>query len=177
MEKYEKGLFIAIIAAIVGLSSVFLSLIIPELFGWYRIETTVSAVDINFYLTGFGTIDSNIGGTTTEIAILVSLGGILVIAGAIGCVSGANKQIKKSTFIGGVLMLVGPLLLLLDLLAEMSDYAIVVGNLVEASNGNIFWDSWTDPIGDSATWSVWIGFFMALGGGVLGLITGAVVEE
>jgi len=170
------GRVLAIIGAAVGIASVLLSIFLPELVGWYRLELDLPSIPLEgeIFLTGFGAMESDLP-VSSEIATLVMIGGILIIVGAALCIVGAFTEKKPLGIIGGIVMIVGPLLLLVDLLMAASDFAEAIDNLVTASDGNIFFDSFTDPIGDSATWGLYTGFFVVIAGGVIGLVGGAIV--
>ena len=170
------GRIAAIIGAAVGLLSVILSLILPELFCWYS-YTVVNTTSLNksgFYLTGFGTTTSIPYSTAISgIALLELIGGFLVILGAIVCIVGVTKEENKIGAIGGILILIGPVLLLADFLIGISEYYEYVAFIQSIDpNKSILWDTATS-FGFTYTWNVWIGFFMAVAGGVLGTIGGA----
>jgi len=168
----EFGKSISIIGAIVGLLSIFLGFISPEFFSWYKFEATSAAVSYGFYLTGFGTttaIDSV--NPISEMAILELIGGISVILGAIACIVGITKESKKFGFIGGILMLLGPILLLTDFLIVLSEYAEYIDFYQIMPDSNMFWDS-VGIAGFTYSWNLWVGFFMGAAAGVLGLIGG-----
>jgi len=171
------GKIIAIVGAVIGILSVLLSIFLPDLMGWYRLSmsTVLPPMDVEIFLTGFGAMESDLP-VSNEIATLVMFGGILIIVGAIACVAGAFRETKKVALLGGLLMVIGPLLLLVELLMVTSDFAEAIDLLVDFTNGNIFFDSYSD-ISGSATWGLYTGFFVAIGGGVVGLIGGALVER
>ncbi len=170
------GRIAAIIGAVVGLLSVILSLLLPELFCWYSytVTNTTSLNKSGYYLTGFGTTISIPYSTAISgIALLELIGGFLVIGGAIICIVGVTKESKKIGSIGGVLILLGPVLLLADFLIGISEYYEYVAFIQSiAANKNILWDTVTS-FGFTYAWNLWIGFFMAVAGGVLGTIGGA----
>jgi hypothetical protein len=166
------GKITSLIAAVVALLSIFLGFILPELFSWYKFEASSAAVSYGFYLTGFGTttaIDSV--NPISEIAILELIGGISVILGVVACVVGITKEEKKFGFLGGILMLLGPILLLTDFLIVLSEFADYIDFYQINPDSNMFWDS-VDIMAYTYTWNLWIGFFMAGAAGVLGLIGG-----
>ena len=172
------GKIIAIVGAVIGILSVLLSIFIPDLVGWYKLSmSTVSPpMDVDIFLTGFGSMESDTPGISSEIATFVMFGGILIILGAIACVVGAFKEMRKPALGGAILMIIGPLLLLADLLMTTSDFAEAVDLLVDVSNGNIFAGSFSDPSG-SAKWGIHTGFFLPIVAGVIGLVGGALVER
>ena len=166
------GKVLAIIGAIIGLASIILSFIMPELFSWYRYEVYGWGSEGDYYLTGIGTV-IDIGNTVPkDLSILGVIGGILIILGSILCIVATVKESKSMGAIGGLLMLLAPLLLVVDFLTGMSELA---GNI--ADNMDLFitrdW-YWEDfwALTYHYTWGIWVGFFIAIAGGVLGLIGG-----
>jgi len=170
------GRIAAIIGAIVGLLSVILSLILPELFCWYSYTITniFSLNKSGYYLSGFGTtITIPYSSAISTIALLELIGGFLVIGGAIICIVGVTKESKKIGSIGGILILLGPVLLLVDFLIGISEYYEMVAFIQTIpANESILWGTFR-IMGDDYAWNLWIGFFMAVAGGVLGTIGGA----
>ena len=156
------GRIAAIIGAAVGLLSVILSLILPELFCWYSYTITnmISSNKSGYYLTGFGTTSTIPYSTAISgIALLELIGGFIVILGA--------------------MILLGPVLLLVDFLFgigayfginEYHEYVAFIQTI--PSNESILWGTFI-IMGDYYAWNLWIGFFMAVAGGVLGTIGGA----
>ncbi|MFX1322345.1 MAG: hypothetical protein ACFFAQ_11955 [Promethearchaeota archaeon] len=174
-----KGKVVAIIGAAVGVLSVILSLVLPALFSWYHLEVTGGGLSDYLYLTAFGTIDADITPLSApdEIVILVLIGGILVLAGAALCIVSALTEQKILGIIGGIAMLLGPTFLIFDLLGQMSEFAEFMDNVTTTLyDENIFFATFTPGPGINGVAGLWIGFFMAYGGGILGLIGGATVE-
>jgi hypothetical protein len=168
------GRGLAIIGAIFGILSVLLSMVLPKIFCWYTMGTDLTVPELHFYLTGFGTLVSKI---ETDIAVWVCIGGILVIIGSVVCVFSTIVKNRKIGAIGGILMLVGPLLIFVEILFDNSDFAEIVNDFVDLSNGNIFYGSYEDMTSHYALWNVWIGFYIAIGGAILGLIGGLIIER
>ncbi len=172
------GKVLALIGAIVALASVALSFIVPQFLGWYRIEMSTLGVTVGVYITGLGTIASiPAGAPVTGFATFELIGGILVIIGAILLIVGAVKESKGAGIAGGVLTLLGPLLLLIDLLLDFGDFAAMIQVLGGPAGASVFWGSFTivGPPDVLMSWGIWIGSFVALAGGVLGIIGGALV--
>ena len=167
------GKIVTIIGAIVGLISILLSFIFPDLFGWYRYEVSGWGSEGAYYLSGFGTVNSIPPSPfITELAILEAIGGLMVILGSILCIVATVKESKGMGVFGGLLMLLGPILLVIDFLVGMSEFAGVIGdNLDLFVNRNAFWEEFS-TMGYAYTWGVWIGFFIGITGGTLGLIGG-----
>ena len=179
-----KGKIIALVGAVIGILSVVLSLVLPEFFGWYRAHIAGGGAEAGYYLHGFGIFDSSdptllpMPGGVDEMVLLVMIGGILMITGAVVCALGAFVEKKILGILGGLLMIVGPLLLLVDILTGMSEFMefMEVFSLGESGAGLLF-DSYSPIPGVTLSWGIWIGYFMAIGGGVVGLIGGALVES
>ncbi len=170
-----KGRVVAIIGAAIGIASVLLGFAMPALFSWYHYEISGGGTTIGLYLTAFGGfIEDGVTGPD-EIVMLVLIGGILVLAGAALCIVGAITEMKPLGIIGGIAMILGPLFLIFDLIGQMSDFAEGLDLLATAYDTNIFFGSFSPGPGVTVLFSIWIGFFMAIGGGVVGLIGGATV--
>lgn len=171
-----KGRVVAIIGIALGAASVLLSLAMPVFFAWYRLVLITPAVTTDLNLTGFGTVIADPSpGPIEEIAMLVLIGGILVLAGAAVCIVGVLTEQKILGIIGGIAMIVGPLLLVADLLLIMSDFAEYMHtNWADPLNKSIFFGTESGG-GITVTFGLFVGFYMAIGGGVLGLIGGATV--
>lgn len=164
------GKVIAIIGACISLASLLLSILLPELFSWYRFSLSDGVTTVGFFLTGFGNFIS-VGGVPpqTDIIFLTLIGAFVIIVGAIILIIGAAKEIKAMGIIGGVVTLIGPILLLFSLVIGIYDWQGFIGD------PNVFWGLREIGPGVWLSWGVWIGFFMALVGGVLGLVGGAIV--
>jgi len=178
-----KGKIIAIIGAVVGILSVVLSLVLPELFGWYRVHASVLGVEAGYYLHGFGIFDALNSALlpmppgVDEMVLLVMIGGILMIAGAVVCGLGAFVENKILGILGGLLMIVGPLLLLVDIMTGMSEFIEFVELFTGESGVGLLFGSTSPAPGVTLSWGIWIGYFMGIGGGFVGLIGGALVER
>ena len=163
------GKIVALVGAVVGILSVLLGLILPELFSWYRLSVPGGGL----YLTGFGTdIFDPSPGPDLEMAMLVLVGGILVIVGAVACLASAFVENKMIGILGGLLMIVGPLLLIVDVITGMSEFMEFMEFFTGDSGADLLFGS-VGPV----DWGLWIGFGMAIGGGVIGLVGGALVER
>ena len=117
------GKVIAIIGACISLASLLLSILFPELFSWYRLSISDGVTTMGFFLTGFGNFIS-LGGVPlqTDIIFLTLIGAIALIAGAIVLIIGAAKEIKVMGIIGGILTLIGPILLFINLVGGIYDW-------------------------------------------------------
>ncbi len=175
-----KGKIVAIIGAAVGIASVLLSLAIPALFSWYHYDVDATGYgSFGIYLTAFGTIVEDMPyPVSIDMVTLVLIGGIMVLAGAGLCIVSGVTEMKPLGIIGGILMIVGPLMLIFDLIGEVSDFAEDMNNMADALDTNVFFGSYSYTYyGFTVNYGfgLWIGFFMAIGGGVVGLIGGVSV--
>ena len=170
------GKVLAIIGAVVGLASVTLGFVLPAFFSWFKIEGSYGGtVVVGFYITGFGTLTS-VPPYYTGFAYLELVGGIVLVVGAILCIVSAAKGSKAPGIVGGILMLVSPLILIVDLLLlSGADFGALIYSLGGPANASILWGSFSPAPGVLLSWGIWIGAFVALGAGVLGLIGGATV--
>ncbi|MFX1571043.1 MAG: hypothetical protein ACFFCV_22110 [Promethearchaeota archaeon] len=163
------GKTLIIIAAILGLASIFLGLILPSIFPWFRIEEVLGGTMVlDLYLNGIGMVEGY------DIDIFVLSGGICVILGAILGIAGGAKESKGVGILGGVLMLVGPVLLIFYLFIDAESFRTILHGLGVSSGANLFWGTVTIG-GSTITWGVWIGWFLGIGAGALGIIGGATV--
>ena len=164
------GKIITLIGAILGLLSILLSLFIPEFLSWYRIEASGYGITGGVYLTGFGTF-STTGAISSinEIWIFELIGGIFVILGSILCIASIIKKSRVARIIGGIWILLGPIIFLIHIISNISDFSEIVEILGVGSDVNVFWGS-VNESGVTTSWGLWIGFFLAVGGGTLGLV-------
>ncbi|MFX1326750.1 MAG: hypothetical protein ACFE91_01215 [Promethearchaeota archaeon] len=161
------GKILAIIGAIVGILSVVLYYLLPELFSYWRFD---GGAALSVFLGGFGFANGSFMGVPydPEYAddIFLLLVSILIIAGSALLLIGALVENKPLGIIGGIVCLGGPILLIIALFLELgnfADFAILL------SPGDILlFGSMT-----GADWGLWIGTYMAIGAGAVGIIGGA----
>ena len=180
-----NGKFVAIIGGIIGIVFVLLSLVGGEFLSWYQFGGEIDlgpygSSSGGLYLTAFGNIISDpTGGPEYEIATLVLLGGIMVLAGAGLCIVGGATEKKPLGIIGGILMILGPMMIIFDLVGEVSEFSQFINDLSVAADSNVFFGSYSYDFYYiyyfDFTWSLTIGFFITIGGGVVGLIGGALI--
>ncbi len=158
------GKFIAIIGGILGILSVALFYVLPEIFSFWRLETPLG----DFFLGGFGfRAGTGIDPEYTEDILLLIIFTLVVAGGAIAIIGGLIES-KGVGILGGVIMLAGPIFLLIALFIEFGDFedlAIAISffggeGLIMGSAGG-------------AEWGIWISTYLAIGGGVVGVIGGA----
>jgi len=170
------GKVLALIGAIVALVTLALSFVVPAFFGLYRIEFSALGTTIGVYITGIGTLVSVPSGLPVSgFAIFELIGGILLIIGAILCIVASVKESKAVGIVGGVLILLCPLLLIIDLLLGLGDFAAMIELLGGPAGASALWGTFTitGPPDVIMSWGIWIGSFVTLAGGVIGIIGGA----
>ena len=161
------GKIVAIIGGILGILSVVLYHIMPDLFALWRLD---GGVGLSITLGGFGFTGGWFLGVEITpvyaediflliIAILIVAGGVLTLGGGLA----GNKAVG---ILGGIILLAGPILLIVALLLTLGSFADLA--LILPPGSNLLFGSLP-----GASWGLWMGSFLALGGGVLGLIGGA----
>ena len=172
----RSGKVLALIGAVLALITLALSFVLPTIFGWYRVEISGMGMTVGVYFTGLGILVSvPAGAPYTVIDIFILIGGILLIIGAIACIIGGVRESKAAGIIGGVLILLSPLILILNLLLGMGEFAAMIQSLGGPAGASAFMGSIIVAPGITMSWGIWIGSFLALGAGVLGLAGGASV--
>jgi len=163
------GKFIAIIGGILGILTIGLYFVLPEIFCLWRLD---GAPFLSIFLGGFGSTTGEVLGVgygpdyAEDIMLLIIC--VLIVAGGALAIIGGLVGNKIIGILGGVLMIVGPILLIVALFIEYGDFediALILGGK------SLFFGS---ELG--VDWGLWIGFYLAIGGGVLGLIGGATIE-
>jgi len=170
------GKIIAIIGGILGILTIGLYYVLPEIFCLWRLDGDPI---FSVFLGGFGFKTGTnailpppwpLGDYGPEYAedILVLLVGVLIVAGGALAIVGGLIGNKMIGILGGVLMIAGPILLTIALILELGDFedmALLLGDK------SLLFGSET-----GVDWGLWIGSFLAIGGGVLGVIGGATVD-
>ena len=87
---------------------------------------------------------------------------------------GAINEQKTFGILGGIAMLVGPTLLIFDLIGQISVFADGMDSFSTGYDGTIFFGIFSGG-GDTLYWGLWVGYFLANVGGVMGLIGGILV--
>ena len=159
------GRLIAIIGGILGILSVALFFVLPEIFSFWQL----SGAGTGLYLGGFGHLDGFSGFFYAEDTLLTIIFVLIVAGGAITIIGGLieNKMIGMQ---GGLLMIVGPIVFIIALVIELGYLEGLAAFIPMAGGDSLLFGS-----GSGANWGLWISTFLALGGGVLGLIGGLTV--
>ena len=162
------GKFIAIIGGILGILTVALFYVLPEIFSFWRLETA----GFEYYLGGFG-FEAGTLFDPPEYAedILLMLMFTLCVAGGAIAIIGGLIESKVIGIVGGIIMLASPIILLIALFIEIGDFedlAVIIGlfggeGLIMGSEAG--WE-----------WGIWISTYLAFGAGALGVIGGAIID-
>lgn len=161
------GRIIAIIAGVLGIISVALFRVFPEIFSFWKL----SGGGAGLYLGGFGTWSDAGDFSYAEDTLLTIILVIIVVGGVFGILGGIIEN-KAIGLIGGILMLLGPILLIVALFIEFGDFKDLA-DFIEFGTGNRFL---LFGSGAGVTWGLWISTFLALGAGILGIIGGATTD-
>jgi len=159
-----SGKIIALIGGILGVLSIVLFYALPEIFSLWRFD---GGATMSMFVGGFGVVSGELlgipyGPEPADDVFLTIISVLLIAGGAIAIIGGLMDS-KPIGALGGLLMIIGPIVLILELVLELG-----------------FWEGfpefalWGSQAG--ADWGVWIGFFIGLGGGVLGLIGAASMD-
>lgn len=165
------GKIIAIIGGILGILTVALFYVLPEIFSFWRLETPVGDLFLGGFgfATGTGLFESD-PEYTEDILLLITF--TLVVAGGALAIIGGLIESKVFGILGGIIMLAGPIFLLIGLFMELGDFEdlaniidFLVGGegLIMGSEGGV-------------EWGIWISTYLAFGAGALGLIGGAIID-
>ena len=141
----------------------------PEIFNLWRFVDVGSNVFI--YIGGFGSwlreIPINLGIRFSDDIFLLIVSLLIVGGSALSIIAGV-KGSKILGILGGVILLAGPLLFMLELIAHIGvieDFLEIVPLL---GSFNLLFGN-----GAGAQWGIWISYFLTIGGGLLGIIGGA----
>jgi hypothetical protein len=163
------GKVLAIIGGVLGVLSVVLYYIAPEILNLWRLDSTLWSVRV--YIGGFGAwsgewlaIPFPIAYSEDFILMIIS---VLIIGGSIITFISGIVESKVVGILGGIILLAGPTLLLVEIIAKLGIFGDIIVPLMGDVNllfGNI-------P--GSADWGIGISSYLAIGGGILGIIGGA----
>ena len=165
------GKFIAIIGGILGIVSVALFYVLPELFCFWRLESAVGDIFLGGFgfSAGTGLFESD-PEYTEDILLLITF--TLVVAGGALAIIGGLIESKIFGILGGIIMLAGPIFLLIGLFIEMGDFEDLATNIAFLFGG----EGLIMGSAGGAEWGIWISTYFAFGAGALGLIGGALID-
>ncbi|MFX0028560.1 MAG: hypothetical protein ACFE8B_05090, partial [Candidatus Hermodarchaeota archaeon] len=168
-----------LIAVIISILSILLSFTSPELAAWYQYTVDTPAIPmLNYYLTGLGTyICKGTTLCTNDIAFIGLIGGILVLVGSAVSLVAIIRNSKIFTIIGGIIIFLGPLLLIIEILTGIDYFNELLSKfslLQSDARVNSFYGSnrnLSNILRTDFSWGLGNGFYIAIVGGTLGLIS------
>ncbi len=162
------GKVFAIIGGVVGVLSVVLYYIAPDILSLWRLDAPLT---VRVYIGGFGAwsgewlaIPFPIEYSQDIILMIVS---VLIIGGGVITFIAGVAGSKAVGILGGIILLAGPGLLLFELIAKLG----VFGETLIPLMGDV--NLLAGNIPGVADWGIGIGTYLAIGGGILGIIGGA----
>lgn len=164
------------IAGVTGLISLFLGFILPDIGAWFRFEASADgATLLKYYINGLGyeiirgSIAQSLSGLGSGIKMMEFLGGLCSLIGCILCLIGGARESKEYSITGAILILFGPILLIFDVLVLSSGNFNLILLIFGATDQSFLFGGLT-IMGNTLAWGLWIGSFLALGAGVLGIL-------
>ncbi len=162
------GKVLAIIGGVLGALSVLLYYIAPEIFCLWRIDAPLA---LEVYIGGFGAWSGQFiaipFGPEYSQDIILMIVGVLIIGGSVLTFIGGLAGSKVIGILGGIILLAGPILLLVALIAKLGAFGETIIPLL--GDVNLLFGSMLGV----ADWGIYIGSYLAIGGGLLGIIGGA----
>jgi hypothetical protein len=162
------GRIIAIIGGIIGILSIALYHLLPELFCLWRLDAGGFA---EIWVGGFGFSGGSAGDPEYTEEILLLIIGVLIVAGGALAIIGGLTESKLIGILGGVVMLVGPILFIIGALIEFGPFEDLAALIAFFGGEGLLFGSEA-----GVDWGIWIGTYLAIGGGVVGLIGGFLTE-
>ncbi|KKK40915.1 hypothetical protein LCGC14_1673380 [marine sediment metagenome] len=163
------GKVFAIIGGLLGVLSVVLYYIAPDILNLWNLNAPL--VPLKVYLGGFGAWSGEWLATPFPIEyagdLILLIVGVLTIGGGVITFIGGAAGSKTVGILGGIILLAGPILLLVALIAKLGIFGDTIVPLMGDVNllfGSIF---------GVADWGIGIGSYLAIGGGILGIVGGA----
>ncbi len=164
------GKVLAIIGGVVGALSVLLYYIMPELFSLWKLDV---GLNLTIYIGGFGAWSGEFitipFGPEYSGDVILMLVSVLILGGSVLTFIAGLAGSKAIGILGGIILLAGPILLLVSLVAQMGFFGQTIIPLL--GNENLLFGS----VLGVAEWGINIGFYLAIGGGLLGIIGGATI--
>jgi len=163
------GKLLAIIGGIMGILSIALFYVMPEIFNVWRFFDEGSSVSI--YIGGFGSWSRDIGfnfGIRFSEDIFFLIVSLLTVGGSVLVIIAGVKGSKTLGILGGAILLAGPALFMLMILTQIGIIGDVLGIIPTLGSFSLWFGN-----AMGAVWGIWISLFLVIGGGVLGIIGGA----
>ena len=164
------GKILAIIGGVLGVLSVVLFYIAPDLLNLWRLDAPLT---VRVYIGGFGAWSGEWLAIPFPIEysgdIILMIIGVLIIGGGVITSIAGVVESKVVGILGSVILLAGPTLLLIELIAKLG----VFGDILIPLMGDV--NLLAGNIPGVADWGLGIGSYLAIGGGILGIIGAATV--
>ncbi len=164
------GKVFAIIGGVLGVLSVILYYIAPDIISLWRLDAPLT---LRVYIGGFGAWSGEFiaipFGPEYSADIILMIVSLLIIGGGVITFIAGVAGSKAVGILGGIILLAGPALLLFELIAKLGVFGETLIPLM--GDVNLLFGS----IPGVADWGIGIGSFLAIGGGILGIIGGATV--
>jgi hypothetical protein len=164
------GKVLAIIGGILGALSVLLYYLMPEIFSLWRLD---AGATVKVFIGGFGAWSGEFisipFGPEYSGDIILMIVSVLIIGGSVLTFIAGITESKTVGILGAIILLAGPTLLLIALVAKLGALGDVIAPII--GDVNLLFGS----IPGVAEWGIGIGSFLAIGGGILGIIGGATV--
>ncbi len=143
----------------------------PEIFNLWRFVDEGSNVFI--YIGGFGSWSRDIGfnfGIRFSDDIFLLIVSLLTVGGSVLLFIAGVKGSKIVGILGGVILLAGPALFLLEIITKIGIIGDVLGLIPALGSFSLWFGNLS-----GAVWGIWISSFLVIGGGVLGIIGGVTI--
>ncbi|KKK45777.1 hypothetical protein LCGC14_1132430 [marine sediment metagenome] len=163
------GRFIAIIGGVLGVLSMVLFYFLPEIFNLWRFVDEGSNVFI--YIGGFGSwyLDAGFNfGIRFNEDIFLLIVSLLIVGGSMLTIIAGVKGSKILGILGGVILLAGPALFILEIITKIGIIGEILGLIPALGSFNLLFGNFS-----GAVWGFWISSFLTIGGGILGIVGGA----
>jgi len=164
------GKVFAIIGGVLGVLSVVLYYIAPDILSLWRLDAPLT---VRVYIGGFGAWSGEFiaipFGPEYSGDIILMIVSVLIIGGGVITFIAGLVENKAVGILGGIILLAGPTLLLFELITKMGVFGDTIVPLL--GDVNLLFGS----VPGVADWGIGIGSFLAIGGGILGIIGGATV--
>lgn len=164
------GKVLAIIGGVLGVLSVVLYYINTELLSFWRLD---AGATLKFFLGGFGTLSGELATIPFPAEYsgdwILTIVSVLIIGGSVLTFIAGITENKTVGILGGIIFLAGPILLLIEIITQIGIFESMAA--VWLPGENLLFGSYPGL----ADWGIGIGFYLAIGGGILGIIGGATV--
>ncbi len=159
MEK-NVNTTVAIIGAIIG----FVAIIPVEFLSWWKSTITFLGSTSAQYIDAFGNYVA--GSSTSSLGGGYAVAGIVTIVGAILLLLAGLKLGKTVAILGSLAIIAGPIIFLIAH-GSNSDLSTIISWI---GSDNVFFGTTSNILGE-ITWYLNVGFFLAIGGGIVGLLS------